>query len=402
MRILVERPDFELSRPRKSGAFKPAQASMIVKNSGPAPVKKTISYSGPDNHNLPIRNRPAFQSRSADPQHVASNHRRATPDRQQTPPIRRRTSQAGRIVLIILFLIAVLVVLIPLWGKMKTDDVMAGETIRVLMPSGTISTMVLEEYLIGVVAAEMPAAFETEALKAQAVASRTFAARRTDSALANGDAYDVDTTTATQVWLSDAQLRERWGVSYGEDRAKIAAAVRQTSGEVLMFDDTLATTVFFSNTGRLPTENSTDVWGGSYSYLSSVSSPETAAPDEYVRQKSMSKEAFLDALSLSRKQNLQASDLKVLERTKAGRIATLSVAGKTIKGTDFRRALDLASTDIEWKISGDQITFTTYGSGHAVGLSQYGAQNMALSGKGYQEILAHYYQGTQLEPAYFL
>jgi stage II sporulation protein D len=75
----------------------------------------------------------------------------------------------------------------------------------------------------------------------------------------------------------------------------------------------------------------------------------------------------------------------------------ISVAGKTIKGTDFRRALDLASTDVEWKISGGQILLTTYGSGHAVGLSQYGAQNMALAGKDYREILAHYYQGTQLE-----
>ncbi|MCL1791167.1 MAG: stage II sporulation protein D [Peptococcaceae bacterium] len=318
--------------------------------------------------------------------------------------VNRQSRRLSLIVLflIVLFLIAVLAVLIPLWNKITSEDVLAGETIRVLMPSGKVNIMNLEDYLIGVVAAEMPAAFEPEALKAQAVASRTFAARRADSARANGDDYDVDTTTATQVWLSDQQLRERWGAAYTEYRVKIAAATRQTAGEVLMFDDTLATTVFFSNTGRLPTENSTDVWGGSFSYLSSVPSPETVTPDDYVRQKNVSKEDFMHALGLNPKQTLQPSDLKVLERTKAGRIATLSVAGQAMKGTDFRRALDLASTDIEWKIVGDQIVFTTYGSGHAVGLSQYGAQNMALSGKTYQEILTHYYQGTQLESAYFL
>ncbi|MCL1917988.1 MAG: stage II sporulation protein D [Peptococcaceae bacterium] len=307
-------------------------------------------------------------------------------------------SQTGQLWLGLLFLGIVVAALIPFWINGQRQEARGQETIRVLMPSGDVCTMALEEYVIGVVAAEMPANFEMEALKAQGVASRTFAARRIAAALAGGTEYDVDTTTATQVWRSDEQLRERWGADYEGNRAKIAGAVRQTCGQVLMFEHTLATTAFFSNTGRLPTESSDDVWGGSLSYLSSVSSPESEGPEGggYVRQKSMKVKEFLRALNIQSGTGLGASDIKVLERTTAGRIARISVAGHEIKGTDFRKALELASTDVEWEIREGKIYLTTFGYGHGVGLSQYGAQNMALQGRGYEAILAHYYQGTEL------
>ena len=281
------------------------------------------------------------------------------------------------------------------WHKemVTTEDVQ----IRVMMPNGGVETLLLEEYLVGVVAAEMPAAFEIEALKAQAIAARTYAAKRLNQGKIPDSGYDVDTTVQTQAWLSDEQMKEKWGwLNYWRYRARVEKAVIGTQGMVLVANGECIEAFFHSSSGRKLTERSEEVWSSSRPYLQNVSSGEDNL-ERYVKSFSYTPQEIFKKLGITQpSRSLTSQDFIVLERTSVGRVKSVRILGKVFKATQLRTLLGLPSTDIEGVIQPQQLTITTYGNGHAVGMSQWGANDLAKKDKKVEEILAHYYPGTKL------
>ncbi|OLN33931.1 stage II sporulation protein D [Desulfosporosinus metallidurans] len=281
------------------------------------------------------------------------------------------------------------------WQKEKviSEDVQ----IRVLMPNGGVTKSPLEEYLVGVVAAEMPAEFEAEALKAQAVAARTYAARRLSSSNQQDCGYDVDTTVQTQAWLSDAQMRGKWGwLNYWRYRGKIQKAVTETRGMVLVANGEYIEAYYHSSSGRKPTERSEEVWSSPRPYLQNVSSGEENL-QRYIKSFSYTPQELYKKLGIMKSAaSFTLGDFQILEKTAVGRAKTVRVLGKVYPATQLRKLLGLSSTDIEWVVQPERLTITTYGNGHAVGMSQWGANDLAKGNKKVEEILVHYYPGTKL------
>lgn len=302
----------------------------------------------------------------------------------------------GRIVILALIVAA----LMP-WTVLRWIDQTGDKNdfqIRVLMPDGTVKKLWLEDYLVGVVAGEMPAKFNSEALKAQAVAARTYAAKRLSTAKQSQDqGYDVDTTEKTQVWLSDSQMRQKWGwTGYFRYESKIKSAVEATRGQVLVSEGQYIDAYYYSSSGRKETERSEDVWSASRPYLQNVASGEKE-PLRFVKKYTFTAQELYQKLGLAgTPKALTGSDFQILTRTSAGRAETVSLLGKTYQATQLRTLFGLASTDIECAVSDQKMVFTTYGSGHGVGMSQYGANDMAGDGAGYKDILAHFYPGTTI------
>lgn len=284
--------------------------------------------------------------------------------------------------------------------------------------SGEVISLPLEDYVVGVVAAEMPAAFPMEALKAQAVAARTYTLKRLSSAVArptgdksSGGASDAHPQADIcsdynhcQAWIGRDEMLKRWGKSYNSYYEKICTAVSQTRGQAVYYNNALIDPVYHSTSnGR--TENSEEVWGGKIAYLRSVSSRwDTASPKfhtsvevslEDITKKLGSPEGVLQVSSVG-----AAGLLRPVEYTSTGRLKTVSVANKTIPCTQLRQALGLPSTDLTWKVSGGKVVFSATGNGHGVGMSQYGAKGMALEGSSWEAIIKHYYTGVELKAAY--
>jgi len=270
--------------------------------------------------------------------------------------------------------------------------------VRVLMPDGKVEKLELENYLVGVVSAEMPAEFSAEALKAQAIAARTYVVRKLVQTGQTDQGYDVDTTEKTQAWNSDQAMRSKWGLfRYLAYKRKISSAVKQTKGLVLTYGGDYVQAFYFSSAGRLPTERAEEVWGAALPYLTNVR-PEVEEKGKFVSTVSFTPKE-LDAklgTTLAKKSRTSQQDLKVLERTSAGRVKTLKIGGKVMEGTTVRTALNLRSTDFTLGVENNKLVLTTYGNGHAVGMSQYGANSLAKQGKNFQEILLHYYPGSEL------
>jgi len=299
----------------------------------------------------------------------------------------------------IIVLSVVVIVLLP-WSVIKWQKGRPSYEdfqIRIRMPDGQTLRMPLEEYLVGVVAAEMPADFHPEALKAQAVAARTYAARRLSQTPLPDPGYDVDTTVQTQAWLSDSDLRQKWGLfGYWRNKGKIQKAVTETRGEVLVADGQYIEAFYHSSSGRKPTERPEDVWGSARSYLQNVISGEET-PLRFVKHFVFTPKDLYQKLSLAGTPHaLAAKDFQVVSRTATGRAKTVSVLGKVYTAAQVRSLLGLPSTDWEWSIKPGQLEITTYGNGHAVGMSQYGANDFAAKGKTYREILDHFYPGAKL------
>lgn len=292
-----------------------------------------------------------------------------------------------------------LVLLIP-WSVLhwqKDSDGREDAQIRVLMPNGEITKLKFEEYILGVVAAEMPAEFEVEALKAQAIAARTYAVKRLKQNSLPDSGYDVDTTVKTQAWLSDKQMKAKWGrLNYRRYKDKIEKAVGTTQGLVLMANEEYIDAVYHSSSGRKPTERSEDVWNSSRSYLQNVSSEEEIW-QRYVKNYSLTYQELYQKLgTTSTPQPLTAGDFQILVKTSAGRAKTLRVLGKVYSATQLRTLLELNSTDLEWAVQGDRLIITAYGNGHGVGMSQWGANDMAKKNCKAEEILLHFYPGTKI------
>lgn len=269
--------------------------------------------------------------------------------------------------------------------------------IRILMPDGKIEKLPLEEYLLGVVAAEMPAEFEIEALKAQAIAARTYAAKRLNQKNLPDNGYDVDTTVKTQAWLSATQMRKKWGwLNYRKYRDKLQKAVIGTRGMVLVANGDYIEAVYHSSSGRKPTERSEEVWSSPRPYLQNVSSGEDNL-QRYVKSYSFTSQELHNKLGITNPPRpLTSEDFQIINKTSAGRAKNVMVLGKVYLATQLRTLLGLSSTDIEWVIQPEGLTITAYGNGHAVGMSQWGANDLAKKNYKVAEILKHYYPGTML------
>lgn len=301
-------------------------------------------------------------------------------------------------IIIALLIVGLVTPLVILQQKKPSNRHQGIVGIRVLMPDGSIKVMQLEDYLVGVVAAEMPASFQTAALEAQVVAARTFAVRRMIESGTHNQGYDVDTTQRTQVWISDQQMRQKWGVlKYIPNKMKIENAVKDTKGLALVYKGSYVQAFYFADAGRLPTENAQDVWGTNLPYLTNVK-PEPDEIKKFIVQTAFSAIELDQKLgtNLSKQARLVANDVRVTERTTAGRAKTVWIDNKVISASLFRTELGLKSTDFTWEVKNNELVFTTYGSGHAVGMSQYGANDLAKEGKNVSQILEHYYPGSNL------
>ena len=298
-----------------------------------------------------------------------------------------------------LLIVTLLVIIIPfLFVKIfvKTDNIkfkyITNNIIRVKdEKTGVINEIPFEEYIKGVVAGEMPATFEFEALKAQAVASRSYAMYQMSAT--KDKEYDVVNTTSNQVYLTDEQLKENWKEKYPENINKIKKAIAETSGEYLTYNGEVVNAMFFS-TSVGATENSEEVFVSALPYLRSVDSVWDEASPKYTDTYTFTLEDFYKKLNLTFNQNLK---VEIISKTSTGRIKTLKINGEEMQGRDFASKLNLRSNYFEIIQNANTITITTKGFGHGVGMSQYGANGMAKEGYKYDQILKHYYQNTEIK-----
>jgi len=264
--------------------------------------------------------------------------------------------------------------------------------VRVKRVSGEIEKIPLEEYVVGVVAGEMPVSFEVEALKAQSVASRSYVLKRLES---NKDKeYDVVDTVSNQVYLDAEQLKVKWKDKYVEYINKVREVVNATSMEYLEYEGKVIDAMFFSTSNGY-TEDSGVVFSSDVPYLKSVeSSFDEEVAKAFYSSKSISLQEFYERLGLEYKKELE---VLILERSSSNRIVRIKINGKEFKGRDVYQKLGLRSCDFEFVLVGSNVEIKTKGYGHGVGMSQYGAHGMAKNGYGYEDILKHYYVGTTLK-----
>ena len=256
----------------------------------------------------------------------------------------------------------------------------------------------LEDYLTGVVAAEMPASFPQEALKAQAVAARSYALCQVRAGK-HGDAELCSDPGCCQAWRSEDALRESWGEDYGEKMARIRSAVEATAGETLSYEGEPALAVFHSSSAG-STEESGQIWNA-LPYLVSVSSPETARDvPGFVSQLRCAPLDFRDViLSAYPEADFSGPEedwIGPFTLDDSGRVESQELGGVPIPGKELRSLFSLRSTAFRLSFEEGSFVFTVTGFGHGVGMSQYGAMVMARDGADYREILAHYYPGTEL------
>ncbi|MBS4175435.1 stage II sporulation protein D [Bacillus sp. FJAT-49736] len=253
----------------------------------------------------------------------------------------------------------------------------------------------LENYVVGVVASEMPASFEKEALKAQALTARTYIVKQLmyggNSSVPKGAV--VEDTQNFQVYQNMDELKKEWGNKYNRNIKKIRKAVEETAGQILTYNGSPITAAFFSTSNGF-TENSEDYWGNPVPYLKSVKSPWDKTSPKFSYKEAIPVSVFENKL------NVQLSNTgsigTVTSRTHGNRVGTITIDGKKFTGRDIRDRLGLRSSDFDWVRKGDNIIITTKGYGHGIGMSQYGANGMAKEGKNYQDIVKYYYKGIKI------
>ncbi|MPM95435.1 hypothetical protein SDC9_142589 [bioreactor metagenome] len=229
------------------------------------------------------------------------------------------------------------------------------------------------------------------------MAARTYAAKKMSQRSASDSSYDVDTTVQTQAWLSENEMKTKWGwLSYWRYFKKIDDSVKSTEGQVLVSDGQYIDSFFHSSSGRKPTERAEEVWSSSRSYLQNIDSGETNQA-RFLKTYKFTPSTLYQKLGLTGSpQPFENKDFEIISKTTAGRAKEVRVLGTVYKAPQLRTLLGLASTDIEFTIQPEEIQIKTYGNGHAVGMSQYGANDLAKAGGNYKEILSHFYPGTQI------
>jgi len=301
-----------------------------------------------------------------------------------------------------LVLIVIPVILILILNNNNTKD---SKIISVYDESTKkIMKLNLEDYIINVVASEMPASFSEEALKAQSVAARTYAIRKVNKDAPEHNGADLCTNYAhCQAYSHKSVLKDNWGKNYSSNIAKIKKCVEATKGMYLSYNGSPANCVFHScSDGK--TENAADVWGGAFSYLVSVESPGDIEKKDFITEVSVPCSEFLTKLKSEFESFGDVTELSIGDVTlsEGGNVNYVTICNQSIKGTDIRRIFGLKSTAFTAVCNNSTVTFTVRGNGHGVGMSQYGANYMAKCGNSFSEILFHYYPGTKLETEYKL
>ncbi|MGM0878847.1 MAG: stage II sporulation protein D [Bacillota bacterium] len=289
----------------------------------------------------------------------------------------------------------------------ETEETLQEENIKISVfreESEQIEDVPLERYVMGVVATQMDPTFEMEALKAQALIARTYIIKHIlhlrEMALTEGapliEGAIVTDTKTHQVYKNQEELKKMWGADYNIYMERVKEAVLSTQGKILTFNNNPIDAPFFSTSNGF-TENAEDYWGTDVQapYLRSVNSSWDQLSPRFSSTKVISLNEFEDTLGIVLPE--EGSIGVISERTEGGRVAKVVVDGKEFSGREIREKLELESSDFQWQRQGEQITIETKGRGHGVGMSQDGANGMALEGKDYKEIVNHFYNGIEIE-----
>lgn len=312
------------------------------------------------------------------------------------------------ILTLILFLMMIFLPLIALMSTNTSDNTSeattskaqteaATETVSVFSDStGKVTEMSVEDYIFGSVCAEMPASFHEEALKAQAVACYTYMKwikENSDNSSYTG-ADITDSSAVHQAFLTEEELRKKWGTSYDIYCEKVKDAVESVLFEYLTYENETAMTVFHAlSTGE--THSSEEVWNSATPYLQSVTAPGDKLSPDFSNTVTLTAAEFAGAFE-GATENDADKILKSASEDENGFISELSFGNKTLSRTDIRSVLSLDSPYFKVKNDGDSYIFTVYGKGHGIGMSQYSADYMARQGSTYEEILKHFYKDTSL------
>jgi len=263
----------------------------------------------------------------------------------------------------------------------------------------TVEVYPLEEYVRGVIAAEMPTSFEMEALKAQALAARTYIVKR----ILDKNYSDVPSgamvsdSVKHQVFLSNEELKQLWGLEYQDKISKLNLAVNQTSGQVITYNDLPITALFFSTSNGF-TINSEDYWGQKVPYLKSVASPWDYTSPKYEATTTVSFSQIQSKLGIEAVQATATNQdwIQILGTTTGQSVDKVQIGSKTLTGREIRELFGLNSASFTITVNEIGVNFQTKGYGHGVGLSQYGANGMAKEGKKAEDIIKYYYTGVRI------
>lgn len=287
--------------------------------------------------------------------------------------------------------------------ELKKYNYKEHSTIKLLhKETNEIEELPLDQYLLGVVSAEMPASFEMEALNAQAVVARTYTLYSISHNQGKHEGADIcDNSACCQAWISKENRLEKWDEeNRNEYWNKIVNAVNNTEGKIITYNGEVIDAFFHSNSGG-KTEVPVNVWGGTnYPYLQSVQTSGEDAYSQYNSELTISKNEFISKIKEKHKDfkiNFDEEDsIKILEYTDSERIKTIKVGNINISGVEMRTLMGLKSANFNIVIEGDNIKFTVIGYGHGVGMSQTGADSMAKQGSNYEEIIKHFYTDVEI------
>ena len=315
-----------------------------------------------------------------------------------------------KVMFYILFVIFLIIVLpIVFTKKFETEEVSKtnpydyGDYSKISLlhvQTGAIEELTLDEYLYGVVASEMPASFEVEALKAQSVVARTYTIYQMKNSDKHKEADLCDSSLCCQAWMTKENTFPRWeDDKENEYWNKIVKAVNDTKGKIIFYNDEPINALFHSNSGGI-TELAINVWGGDYPYLQIV---ETAGEDAYTSFKSevkISKDQLVEIMNSKYTDfsiDFYKDDfIKINSYTNSKRVSKIKIGNKELTGVEARNLLGLKSTQFDFKIEGDDIFFSVIGYGHGVGFSQCGGDVLAKLGKSYEEIIKYYYKDVSI------
>ncbi len=280
------------------------------------------------------------------------------------------------------------------YGKYNTVKLLHTNT-------GEIEELNLDQYLYGVVSSEMPANFEEEALKAQAVVARTYTIYKITNGNKHENADICDDSKCCQAWISKEARFEKWNETERENNwSKIVSAVDSTKGKIIMYEGKPINAFFHSNSGG-KTEIASSVWGGKDEpYLQAVETSGESNYTQYSSELTISKEEFIEKIKQYHNDFeidfSSDNQIEVLEYTEGQRIKKIKIGNLELAGTEIRNIFGLKSAKFEILVEGENVKFNVLGYGHGVGMSQTGADSMAKEGKNYEEIIKHYYTGVEI------
>ena len=312
-----------------------------------------------------------------------------------------------------LFIICLIIIMPIIFSNLKTQEVYSNEiidekfdygeysNIKLLhTENGEIEELNLDEYLYGVVSSEMPASFDMEALKAQAVVARTYTIYQIKNGGKHENADLCDSSLCCQAWISKENRLARWEDNLKEEYwKKITTAVNETKGKVILYNGEPINALFHSNSGG-KTELSLNVWGGNFPYFQTV---ETSGEENYTSYNSeveISKDdlvkIMLENYSDFKIDFSKENYIQIIELTEGNRVKKIKIGNKELSGVEARKVFNLKSAKFDVSINGDLIKFSVNGYGHGVGLSQCGSDSLAKQGKNYAEIIKYYYKDVEI------